>query len=103
MHKDLNCVKGGAKVLAEMWSKLNKTPPIILANKDNAAVLANPSSGTKRSAAEKRAKEVSKCGGVHATTLGGMIFKNKIRRKDNKIHTFGIWNSTLVTASRTQM
>ena len=81
MHKDLNCVKCGAKAMMEMWGRLKKTPPIILANKDNAAVLANQSSGAKPSAAEKRAEEVSKRGGVHATTLGGMIFKNKDTKK----------------------
>ncbi|KDR81599.1 hypothetical protein GALMADRAFT_221466 [Galerina marginata CBS 339.88] len=81
MHKDLNCVKGGAKAMAEMWVRLKKTPPIILANKDNAAVLANLSSGAERNATEKRAEEVSKRGGVHATTLGGMIFKNKDTKK----------------------
>ena len=32
IHKDLNCVKGGAKALEEMWTLLNKTPPILLAN-----------------------------------------------------------------------
>ncbi|KDR76527.1 hypothetical protein GALMADRAFT_67262 [Galerina marginata CBS 339.88] len=81
MHKDLNCVKGGAKAMAEMWTNLKKTPPRLLANKDNAAVLANRSSGTEPTAAEKRAEEVSKRGGVHATTLGGMIFRNKDTKK----------------------
>ena len=32
IHKDLNCVKGGTKALEEMWTLLNKTPPILLAN-----------------------------------------------------------------------
>lgn len=53
MHKDLNCVKCGTKAMMEMWGRLKKTPPIILANKDNAAVLANQSSGAKPSTAEK--------------------------------------------------
>jgi len=41
MHKDLNCVKGGVKELEAMWVKLNKTPPILLANKKNTTTLAN--------------------------------------------------------------
>jgi hypothetical protein len=81
MHKDLNCIKGGAKAMAEMWMNLKKTPPKLLANKDNAAVLANQPSGTKLTAAKKQAEEVSKHGAVHATTLGGMIFRNKDTKK----------------------
>ena len=81
MHRDLNCMKGTVKVMVEMWMKLGKTPPKILANKDNAAVLANWSSGGEASAAKKQAEEVSKRGGVHATTLGGMLFKNKDTKK----------------------
>ena len=73
MHKDLNCVKGGDKVMQEMWKNLNKTPPILLANKDNAAVLAHRPGTSDPSAAEIRAVEVSKRGGSHATTLGGII------------------------------
>jgi len=41
MHKDLNCVKGSVKELEAMWVKLNKTPPILLANKKNTTTLAN--------------------------------------------------------------
>ena len=33
MHKDLNCVKGGDKAMQEMWKNLDRTPPILLANK----------------------------------------------------------------------
>ena len=81
MHKDLNCVKGGDKAMQEMWKNLNKTPPILLANKDNAAVLAHRSGTSDPSRAELRAEEVSKRGGSHATTLGGMICRNKDKKK----------------------
>lgn len=81
MHKDLNCVKGGVKAMVEMWIRLKKVPPIILANKDNAAVLANRNPRSAPTQAEKHAEEVSKRGGVHATTLGGMIFRNKDKKK----------------------
>jgi len=92
MHKDLNCVKGGAKSMADMWLKLGKTPPKILANKDNAAVLAHhdQSSGTEPTAAEKWAEEVSKRGGVHATTLGRMIFCHKDKKLKGQQDTY-LW------------
>ena len=81
MHKDLNCVKGGDKVMQGMWTKEKKTPPILLANKDNAAVLANQTESSAPTHAELRAEEVSKRGGSHATTLGGMICRNKDKKK----------------------
>ena len=81
MHKDLNCVKGGDKAMQEMWKNLNKTPPILLANKDNAAVLAHQSGTSDPSTAEISAEEVSKRGGSHATTLRGMICRNKDKKK----------------------
>ena len=81
MHKDLNCVKGGDKIMQGMWTKEKKTPPILLANKDNAAVLANRTESSTPTHAEIRAEEVSKRGGSHATTLGGMICRNKDKKK----------------------
>jgi hypothetical protein len=39
MHKDLNCVKGGNAKMMEWWDENDVTGPILLANKDNAAVL----------------------------------------------------------------
>ncbi|KAF8805877.1 hypothetical protein BYT27DRAFT_7257802 [Phlegmacium glaucopus] len=64
MHKELNTVKGGDKVMQSFWKEENKTPPILLANKDNAAVL-----------------EVSKRGASHATMLGGLICHNNDKKK----------------------
>ncbi len=81
MHKDLNCVKGGVKAMGEMWGKLKKKRPITLANKDNADVLACIGDGSTLTAAEKRAEEVSKRGGSHATMLGGLICRNKDKKK----------------------
>ena len=81
MHKDLNCVKGGDKAMQEMWKIFNKSPPILLANKDNAAVLAHRSGMSNPTTAEIRAEEVSKRSGSHATTLGGMICRNKDKKK----------------------
>jgi hypothetical protein len=81
MHKDLNCVKGGAKALKEMWFLLNKTPPILLTNKENAFTLANRSNASAPMAAETHAEQVSKWGGTQATSLGGMLFRNKDKKK----------------------
>jgi len=81
MHKDLNCVKGGAKSMEGMWGRLKKTLPILLANKDNTAVLETRADPTAPTAAEKRAEEVSKRGATHATMLGGMICRNKDKKK----------------------
>ena len=80
MHKDLNCVKGGVKEMGNMWIIL-KVSPIHLANKDNAAILAATDSSRAPTSAEKRAEEVSKRGGCHAATLGGMICRNKDKKK----------------------
>ncbi|EDR08997.1 uncharacterized protein LACBIDRAFT_296659 [Laccaria bicolor S238N-H82] len=81
MHKDLNCVKWGDKAVQGMWEKENKTPPILLANKDNAAVLAGRTESSTQTNAEIRAEEVSKHGGSHTTALGGMICRNKDTKK----------------------
>lgn len=88
MHKDLNCVKAGAKALEEMWVLLNKTPPILLANKENAYTLANRSSASAPMAAEAHAEHVSKWGGTQATSLGGMLFRNKDKKKGQQ-DTYG--------------
>jgi hypothetical protein len=77
MYKDLNCVCVGDKAMQDYWVKNNKTWPILLANKDNVAVLAQHDG----SAAEKCAEEVSKRGGSHVTLLGGMICQNKDKKK----------------------
>jgi hypothetical protein len=82
VHKDLNTVKGGDKAMQESWKDMNTAPPILLANKDNAAVLKRASAlPGDRSPAEKQAAEVSKRGGSHATMLGGLICCNKDKKK----------------------
>ncbi|KAK0421689.1 hypothetical protein EV421DRAFT_1894230 [Armillaria borealis] len=63
MHKDLNTVKGGDKAMSEFWKNSDLTPPVLLANKDNAAVLALARPGSSSSAAEIHAEKVSGCGG----------------------------------------
>jgi hypothetical protein len=81
MHKDLNCLKGGTHAMGEMWTNKKKTPPIMLASKDNAFILEHVCDPTALMAAEKHAEEVSKRGAWHATMLGGLICRNKDKKK----------------------
>jgi len=81
MHKDLNCVKDGVKELEAMWVKLNKTPPILLANKENATTLANQADPSAPTVNEKHAEEASKRGATKLTSLGGLMFRNKDKKK----------------------
>lgn len=91
MHKDLNGVKGGNVSMMNWW-KESKTPgPILLANKDNAAVIDEIQDDNEEelTAAEKRALEVSDSGGVKTTTLAGLIFKDKDDKKgQQKMHQY---------------
>ena len=64
-----------------MWILLNKTPPILLANKENVYTLANQSNALVPMAAKAHAEQVSKWGGTHATSLGSMLFQNKDKKK----------------------
>lgn len=81
MHKDLNTVKGGNRALRDTWAAEDKTEPMLLANKDNAAVLEMCTDPLNPTPAERRAAETSKRGGSHITTLGGMICCNKDKKK----------------------
>lgn len=81
MHKDLNCVKGGNEEMIAWWDE-NKVPgPILLANKDNAAVLEQVEDADEYTAVEQQAYNTSSGGGVKLTSLAGMLFNNK----DDKI------------------
>lgn len=56
MHKDLNMVKGGDKAISRFWKSKGLTPPTLLANKDNAAVLATTCIGGSVATAPARAE-----------------------------------------------
>ncbi|KAJ2914003.1 hypothetical protein MD484_g6411, partial [Candolleomyces efflorescens] len=81
MHKDLNCFKGGDKRMQEMWGSKCRTPPVLLANKENAGVIAGVRDGEALNADQTRALEASKRGGSKAAELGGMICNNKDTKK----------------------
>ena len=77
MHKDLNCFKGGSAAMANWWKENSVDGPILLANKDNAAVLEKANDAEEYGAAEQRAHDASSGGGVKLASLAGMIFNNK--------------------------
>ncbi|KAJ3505373.1 hypothetical protein NMY22_g17609 [Coprinellus aureogranulatus] len=77
MHKDLNTVKGGDEAMKAWWVTSGNTPPIILPNKDNAAVINLAKNLDNPTKAEKRALESSKRGATWLTILAAMIFKHK--------------------------
>ncbi|KAG1878590.1 hypothetical protein C8R48DRAFT_589777, partial [Suillus tomentosus] len=81
MHKELNSVKGGAAAMAQWWLESSITPPVLLANKDNAATLQLAEVIAGSDAAVKRAFEVSTRGGVKATSLAGAIFNHRDDKK----------------------
>jgi hypothetical protein len=77
MHKDLNCVKGGNEEMSAWWDENDVQGPVLLANKDNAAVLEQAEDAEDYTAAEQRAYSASSGGGVKLASLAGMIFNNK--------------------------
>lgn len=102
MHKDLNTVKGGDRAMQESWISHQRPWPVLLANKDNTAVLNSISDQSNLTTVEKRALEGTKRGGSHATLLGGLICRHKDKKKDSKTHIRGIWRFTLASAFPTQ-
>ncbi|KIY52591.1 hypothetical protein FISHEDRAFT_63752 [Fistulina hepatica ATCC 64428] len=75
MHKELNSIKGSDKALPHS--------PILLVNKDNAAVLSYVKDPSRNlTPAEIRALESSGSGGIKAMSLAGMILNNKDKKKD---------------------
>ncbi|OCB84856.1 hypothetical protein A7U60_g8077 [Sanghuangporus baumii] len=92
MHKDLNAVKGGEAAMREEW-KTHDISPVLFANKDNAAILElaeeedglddeDERSSRAATAAEKRAREVTKCGGFQIGRLTGSLVNDKDDKKD---------------------
>ncbi|RDX45192.1 hypothetical protein OH76DRAFT_1486504 [Lentinus brumalis] len=91
MHKDLNAVKGGSTAMMSGWAELGLTPPVLLANKDNASTLRDIDPGLldldradladELSPAELRAFEASTRGGVKLTNLAGALFNHKDDKK----------------------
>lgn len=82
MHKDLNGVKGGNSTMMRWWLDTDTPGPVLLANKDNAAVInAIPDDEEELTPAEQHALGVSACGGVNATSLAGFLFNHSNDKK----------------------
>ncbi len=93
MHKDLNAVKGGNAAMMRAYDELGLTPPVLLANKDNASTLQDidpallntttplASSLSELTPAELRAFESSTRGAVKLTSLAGALFNHQDDKK----------------------
>lgn len=79
MHKDLNAFKGGSVALAAFWALAGLVPPILLANKENAALLADADAAATE--AGRAALESSSRGAAKACALGGSICKHSDSKK----------------------
>jgi len=87
-HKDLNTAKGGNTEMMAWWKINNVEGPVLLANRDNAAVLKG--NQNKTDAAQERAWNISTRGGVKATKIAGDVLNNKDDKKGHH-DTFRWW------------
>ena len=92
-HKDLNTVRGGNASMMAWWKENNIPGPILLANKDNAAVLNADSTGDEITPAMERALQMTTRGGIKAAQLAGEILNNKNDKKGHH-NAFRWWWST---------
>jgi hypothetical protein len=83
-------VSGGNTPMMAWWAENDVTPPILLANRDNAAVLNNLDSLDDLTPAEQHALESTTRGGVKAASLAGAIFNHKDDKKGQQ-DTFKWW------------
>src|SRR6266550_5602572 len=90
-HKDLNSVKGGNAAMMAWWKENDIEPPILLANKDNAAVLKTVMSEDDIvTPAQERAFALSTQGAIKAAQIAGSILNNKDNKKGHH-ETFRNW------------
>jgi hypothetical protein len=80
-HKNANSVSGGNAGMMSWWLENDITPPILLANRDNAAVLQNVDSLDNLTPAELHALKSTTRGGVKAASIAGAIFNHKDDKK----------------------
>ena len=90
-HKEGNSVKGGAQAMAAWWEEAGIKGPILLANRDNKAVLKNinPDSDVL-TPPEEHAFEVTARGGIKASSIAGAIFNHKDDKKGQQ-DTYKFW------------
>jgi hypothetical protein len=92
-HKDLNTVRGGNNSMMAWWKENNIPGPILLANRDNAAVLNAESAGDEMTPAMERALQMTTRGGIKAAQLAGEILNNKDDKKGHH-NAFRWWWSS---------
>jgi hypothetical protein len=80
-HKNANSVSGGNAGMMSWWLENDITPPILLENRDNAAVLQNVDSLENLTPAELHALKSTTRGGVKAASIAGAIFNHKDDKK----------------------
>ncbi len=88
MHKDMNAFKGGNTRMMVAYEKLGLPPPVMLANKQNAALLQRildpakkPPENGELTETEMTALEASTRGGVKTCALAGALFNHKDDKK----------------------
>ncbi|KAJ7179728.1 hypothetical protein C8R46DRAFT_886858, partial [Mycena filopes] len=81
-HKDQNCALGGVVGMEAAWAILELTPPVLLANKDNAGTIALGTSAD--SDTDDRALKASRRGGYKLTSICGSLFRNKDDKKGHQ-------------------
>ncbi|KAF7335846.1 hypothetical protein MSAN_02331100 [Mycena sanguinolenta] len=81
-HKDHNCTKEGVVGMGKGWQLLGLTPPILLANKDNAATIAL-GVGADSDAVE-RALKASQRGAHKLVSICGNLFRHKDDKKGHQ-------------------
>jgi hypothetical protein len=89
-HKATNSVSGGNSAMMTWWEENDVPGPILLANRDNAAVLKHVSATDSIVPAEQHALENTTRGGVKAAGIAGAIFNHKDDKKGQQ-DTFKWW------------
>ncbi|RXW14912.1 hypothetical protein EST38_g10937 [Candolleomyces aberdarensis] len=82
-HKDLNTVRGGYTSMVQWYQEHESEPqPILLANRDNAPVLAEiTTEGDIENEVQARAFEMTGRGGIKCAQIAGAILNNKLDKK----------------------
>ncbi|KAJ7506623.1 hypothetical protein B0H11DRAFT_1794540 [Mycena galericulata] len=81
-HKDHNCTKSGVVGANAVWEILGLTPPVLLANKDNAATIALGEDAD--SEAVERALKASQRGAHKLISICGSLFRHKDDKKGHQ-------------------
>jgi hypothetical protein len=84
-HKDLNTVRGGYVAMEKWWKQNDIEGPVILANRDNDAVLEERdyaiAQGDEITPAQERALNQSTRGAIKTAQIAGAIFNHKDDKK----------------------